>query len=76
MGGALYGDLISPVPFLTGNPQFRELITSAHIVYTKETPEFLAEFAHVRHRNAFTQTEFNSDAAYVQVAYRLPGEAG
>lgn len=76
VGGAIYGDLISPVPFLTGNPQFRELITSAHIVYTKETPEFLAEFAHVRHRNAFTQTEFNSDAAYVQVAYRLPGEAG
>ena len=76
VGGAVYGDLISPVPELTGNPQFRELITSAHIVWTKETPEFLAEFAHVRHRNAFTQTEFNSDAAYVQVAYRLPGEAG
>jgi len=75
VGGGIYGDLISPVPELTGNPQFRELITSAHIVYTKETPEFLAEFAHVRHRNAFTQTEFNSDAAYVQVAYRLPGEA-
>ncbi len=75
VGGAAYGDLISPVPQLTGNPQFRELITSAHIVWTKETPEFLAEFAHVRHRNTLTQAEFNSEAAYVQVAYRLPGEA-
>jgi hypothetical protein len=75
VGGAAYGDLISPLPQLTGNPQFRELITSAHIVWTKETPEFLAEFAHVRHRNTLTQAEFNSDAAYLQVAYRLPGEA-
>jgi len=75
LGGAVYGDLISPSPALTGAPQFRELITSAHLVWTKETPEFLAEFAHVRHRNTLTQEEFNSDAAYVQVAYRLPGEA-
>jgi len=75
VGGAAYGDLISPAPELTGNPQFRELITSAHIVWTKESPEFLAEFAHVRHRNAFTQAEFNSNAAYMQVGYRLPGEA-
>src|SRR5207244_2372112 len=51
VGGAVYGDLATPSPGLTGNPQFRELITSAHIVWTKETPEFLAEFAHVRHRN-------------------------
>src|SRR5216684_3170830 len=64
VGGAAYGDLISPVPQLTGNPQFRELITSAHIVWTKETPEFLAEFAHVRHRNTLTEQEFNSSSAY------------
>jgi hypothetical protein len=75
VGGAAYGDLITPSPALTGVPQFRELITSAHIVWTKETPEFLAEFAHVRHRNILTQNDFNSSAAYVQVAYRLPGEA-
>jgi hypothetical protein len=75
VGGAVYGDLASPSPALTGNPQFRELITSAHIVLTKETPEFLAEFAHVRHRNTVTQQEFNSSSAYAQVAYRLPGEA-
>jgi len=75
VGGAVYGDLVTPSPALTGNPQFRELITSAHVVWTKETPEFLAEFAHVRHRNTVTQQEFNSSSAYAQVAYRLPGEA-
>ena len=75
VGGAIYGDLASPSPALTGNPQFRELITSAHVVWAKETPEFLAEFAHVRHRNTVTQQEFNSSSAYAQVAYRLPGEA-
>ena len=75
VGGAAYGDLISPSPALTGNPQFRELITSAHVVWAKETPEFLAEFAHVRHENTLTQNIFNSQAAYVQVAYRFPGEA-
>jgi len=76
VGGALYGDLISPSPALAGNPTFRELISSAHIVWTRETPEFLAEFAHVRHRNSLNQEEYNSDAAYAQIAYRLPGEAG
>src|SRR2546423_339347 len=75
VGGAAYGDLISPSPALTGNPQFRELITSAHVVWAKETPEFLPEFAHVRHENTLTQNIFNSQAAYVQVAYRFPGEA-
>jgi hypothetical protein len=75
VGGAVYGDLITVSPALTGNPQFRELITSASVLWTKETPEFLAEFAHVRHRNTLTQQEFNNNAAYVQIAYRLPGEA-
>ena len=75
VGGAVYGDLVTVSPALTGNPQFRELITSASVLWTKETPEFLAEFAHVRHRNTITQQEFNNNAAYVQIAYRLPGEA-
>lgn len=75
VGGAVYGDLITVSPALTGNPQFRELITSASVLWTRETPEFLAEFAHVRHRNTLTQQEFNNNAAYVQIAYRLPGEA-
>jgi hypothetical protein len=75
VGGAVYGDEVSPSPALPGNPQFRELFTSAHVVWTKETPEVLAEFAHVRHENILTQAVFNSQAAYVQLAYRLPGMA-
>lgn len=76
VGGALYGDLVTPPPVsaLPGNPTFRELISTAHIVWTRESPEFLAEFAHVRHRNMPTQNIFNNNAAYVQIAYRLPGE--
>jgi hypothetical protein len=72
IGGSLYGDLITPP--LPGNPNFRELISTAHVVWTKENPEVLAEFAHVRHRNVLTENVFNSNAAYVQIAYRLPGE--
>src|SRR5437867_2520325 len=76
VGGAAYGDLISPSPSLTGNPQFRELITTAHVVWIREAPEVLAEFAHVRHLNTLTDNVFNSSSAYVQVAYRLPREVG
>jgi hypothetical protein len=68
VGGSVYGDKISPE---TG-PNVRELISSAHIVWARETPEFLAEFANVHHRNIFTGQIFNSQAFYVQVAYRLP----
>ncbi len=75
IGGSLYGDLITPAPPVAGNAAFRELISTAHVVWAKENPEFLAEFAHVRHRNMFTQNVFNSNAAYVQIAYRFPGEA-
>lgn len=75
IGGSLYGDLITPANgTLPGNPSFRELISTAHLVWTKESPEFLAEFAHVRHRSTLTQNTFNSSSAYVQIAYRLPGE--
>src|SRR6266404_3182955 len=42
MGVSLYRDKIT----LAG-ADFREWITSAHVVWTKETPEFLAEFANV-----------------------------
>jgi len=51
---------------------FREWISAAHIVWTKETPEFLAEFANVNHRNILTNFVTNSQAFYAQVGYRLP----
>ncbi|HEX2714877.1 MAG TPA: hypothetical protein VHM88_22035 [Candidatus Acidoferrales bacterium] len=74
VGGSLYGDKVSPAVAPTNaiGPNARELITSAHIVWTKEHPEFLAEFANVRHRDIATDQVFNSQAFYIQVAYRLP----
>lgn len=51
---------------------FREWISAAHIVWTKEKPEFLAEFANVNHRNILTNAVTNNQAYYVQVGYRLP----
>jgi hypothetical protein len=48
------------------------LISSAHIVWVHETPEFLAEFANVHHFFPQNGQTFNSQAYYVQVAYRLP----
>ena len=68
VGGAVYRDKIS----LATGESFGEWITSAHLVWTKETPEFLAEFANVRHRESSTGRVSNSHAFYVQVGYRLP----
>ena len=72
MGVSVYRDKIT----LPGTPpngnNFREWISAAHIVWTKETPEFLAEFANVNHRNILTNFITNSQAFYAQVGYRLP----
>ena len=51
---------------------YREWISSAHAVWTKESPEFLVEFANVNHRNILTNAVTNSQAFYAQVGYRLP----
>jgi hypothetical protein len=67
LGASVYRDKIT----LVGR-DFREWITSAHLVWTKETPEFLAEFANVNHRAVLTDLSTNSQAFYVQVGYRLP----
>lgn len=77
VGAAYYNDLISPDP---GTPNYsagpyREHIESAHIVWNKETPEFLAEFANVHHTNIYSGKEWNSQGMYAQLAYRLPGNA-
>ena len=67
IGASVYRDKITlPVG------DFREWITSAHLVWTRETPEFLAEFANVNHRAVLTDFSTNSQAFYVQVGYRLP----
>jgi hypothetical protein len=72
MGVSLYRDKITLPNALPIGNNFREWISAAHVVWTKETPEFLAEFANVNHRNTLTNFVTNSQAFYVQVAYRLP----
>ena len=67
-GGSVYHDKLSPQQ----GPELREWITSAHLVWTKEHPEFLAEFSNVHHRDIQTSQTFNNQAFYIQVAYRLP----
>lgn len=68
VGGSVYRDELDP----TTGPVAREWIQSAHIVWTKETPEFLAEFANVSNHPLFGGPTANSQAWYVQSAYRLP----
>ena len=66
-GASVYRDKIT-----LASGDFREWITAAHVVWTKETPEFLAEFANVNHRKVLTNLSTNSQAFYVQLGYRLP----
>ena len=68
-GASVYRDKIS----LGGGNDFREWISSAHLVWTRGDPEFLAEFANVNHRSVLTNKVSNSDAFYVQLGYRMPG---
>ena len=67
-GGSVYHDLLDP---LAGAPA-HEWIQSAHVVWNRESPEFIAEFANVTHRPVFTGVVSHSQASYVQTAYRLP----
>jgi hypothetical protein len=41
------------------------------LAWTKEQPEVLSEFANVHHQDVQTLQTFNSQAFYVQVAYRF-----
>jgi hypothetical protein len=68
LGGSLYGDQITSGLL----PRTQELITSVHLIWVRETPEFLAEFSNVHHRVAQTGQTFNSQGYYIQLAYRLP----
>ncbi|MFI5057797.1 MAG: porin [Candidatus Acidiferrales bacterium] len=57
---------------LTNGKDYREWITSAHVVWTKGAPEFLAEIANVSHRQVLTNRTSNSQGLYAQLGYRLP----
>jgi hypothetical protein len=49
-----------------------EWITGAHVAWTNETPELIAEVVNVRHTDRVTGVSFNNPAFYAQGAYRLP----
>jgi hypothetical protein len=81
-GASVYRDKIScqnnpivpvvPGCRLTNGNDYREWITSAHVVWTRGAPEFLAEVANVNHRQVLTDRATNSQGLYAQLAYRLP----
>ncbi|HXI39010.1 MAG TPA: hypothetical protein VNH83_03485 [Bryobacteraceae bacterium] len=73
-GGSVYRDLITPVGPLAGTA-FHEWIESAHVVWSKENPEVIAEFSNVTHQQVGGSLTSNSQAWYVQTAYRLPSQA-
>jgi hypothetical protein len=68
VGGSVYRDKLNPA---TGLPA-REWIQSAHVVWAKESPEFIAEFANVTHQPFKEGVTSHSQAFYAQAAYRLP----
>ena len=68
IGGSVYRDKLNPITGLTG----REWIESGHIVWAKESPEFIAQFANVTHKPIDGGVTSNSQAFYAQAAYRLP----
>ena len=72
VGGSVYRDQLNPL----GGPAANEWIESGHIVWHRETPEFIAEFANVHHQPmGVSLSSSNSQAFYIQTAYRLPGDA-
>jgi hypothetical protein len=71
-GASVYQDRIDAAP----GQNFREWITSGHVVWTRETPEIIAEVANATHKPlagiASILPVSNSLAYYVQSGYRLP----
>lgn len=68
VGASVYRDKIR----LAQGNEFREWITAAHIVWDREDPEVIAEFANVRHDRLHGGGSFDSQAFYIQAGYRLP----
>lgn len=68
VGGSIYVDTVT----LANSREFAERIVAAHAVWQKEEPEFITEFAAVRHRETTGAPARWSRAFYAQVAYRLP----
>ena len=52
-----------------------ELALGAHLAYTSESPEFIAEYVLIRHDMPSLDEVFYSHGAYAQLAWRLSGDA-
>jgi len=68
VGGSLYRDKLT----VAEGREFREWITAGHLVWQREDPEVIAEVANVNHREVGHSRSFDSQAFYIQAAYRLP----
>ncbi len=68
VGGSIYQDRFPT----DGGPVVDETIAGAYLVWTRETPQVLAEYSHIRHEDVATGAKTNNQAYYVLVAYRLP----
>ena len=73
-GGAIYLDKAEVDEGLDPDDAFDvdEQIYSAHVAFTRERPEIIAEYAHVRHEPDGGGQATDTDAWYVQAAFRLP----
>ncbi len=67
VGGALYVDKAEAELF-----DVDEQIFSAHVALTRERPEILGEYARIRHEPDGGGSTTDTDAWYLQAAYRLP----
>jgi hypothetical protein len=68
VGGAVYRDEVTPA----GGTVTREWIQSGHLLWQRGPIDFLAEFSNVKHKPVLGSGDFNSQAFYIQPAYRLP----
>lgn len=71
-GVSLYRDRFAP----SIGTDTDEWTTGAHVAFTRESPELIAEFVNVRHVLRSTGEAFNNPGFYIQGAYRLPWQGG
>jgi hypothetical protein len=71
-GGGIYADRVTPAV----GERVDERIYSAHVAWTRERPELVAEYTRFDHRLSGSAMGTSvTDAFYVQLAYRLHGGA-
>jgi hypothetical protein len=70
VGAGYYRDRVSP----GGVSLASEGITSTYVAWERERPEFLAEYATIRHSPIAGGPTTSSHASYAQFAYRLSGD--